>query len=127
MRMEGGEGAAPGKAHPLLSSLSLSLSTQRTVPRRQDEGRVAAMVGLVEGCALCVLCVCEEKGEKVGQRKTALACNLLSLSSLSLGVPRPASLFPSFYLLDVLLHPVVVPVHAVPPDVGFLGHEDAGL
>ena len=56
-----------------------------------------------------LLCDSQEEGGK----------NSLSLS-LSL------SLSPS-YFSDVLLHPVVVPVDAVAPDVGLLGDEDPGL
>jgi hypothetical protein len=47
-------------------------------------------------------------------------------SSLSL-FPFSAPPFASSHLLDVLLHPVVVPVHAVAPDVGLLRDKDAGL
>ena len=34
---------------------------------------------------------------------------------------------PRTHLGDVFLDPVIVPVHAVPPDVGLFGDEDAGL
>lgn len=38
-----------------------------------------------------------------------------------------ASRFVTAHLLNVLLHPVIVAIHAVPPDVGLLRHELSGL
>lgn len=41
--------------------------------------------------------------------------------------PPPPPPLPPAHLLDVLLHPVIVAIHAVAPYVGLLGHELAAL
>ena len=137
-----GEGAPlspfPSSPSPLLfpsSPSPLPLSPTHTIPGGQDQGRVATVVGLVQRGALGRSeRRCEERGGGGGERAREVWGQPPPVTTPALAFypsPHPPRSRrrrgPRTHLGDVFLDPVIVPVHAVPPDVGLFGDEDAGL
>merc|ERR1711959_431740 len=74
----------------------------------------------------CPLCAARISGVSISTPRCSMSAPSSSSSrQQERRVPAVVRLIQRSTLRNVLLHPVVVPIHAVPPDVGLLGDEAA--